>query len=233
VLRFRFRLLCEKTRTSEESTAPDVTRVTESGGDKRKVATKDRRGVATERYDVWWRVQLRAGVGRLVGRATDGVVRAAAVPISDVPCCSANGRKAAVLTLRSTARMLKSNDPRVPIAAHAYLDLVAFWGAVELATVDELAEKYEYRQSMFSGVDLLAGRKFVERWSLPLADLGRDHVRRLIAELGHGRAAATEGRQWTQLRAVLRWWQTEGITTATSRHASASSAARAPNPGRR
>lgn len=31
------------------------------GGGKRKVATKDRRGVVTERYDVRWRVQLRSG----------------------------------------------------------------------------------------------------------------------------------------------------------------------------
>ena len=127
---------------------------------------------------------------------------------------SANGRKAACLTLRSTARLLKPNAPRVPRAAHAYLDLVSFRGAGEPATVEEFAEKYEYRGGVLSGADLLAGRAFLERWSLPVADLNRDHVRRLIAELGHGRAAATEGRRWTQLRAVLRWWQTEGITTA-------------------
>ena len=29
-----------------------------------------------------------------------------------------------------------------------------------------------------------------------------------------GRKAATEGRRWTQLRAVLRWWQKKGITDA-------------------
>jgi hypothetical protein len=30
----------------------------------------------------------------------------------------------------------------------------------------------------------------------------------------HGPAAATQGRRWTELRAVLRWWHVEGITTA-------------------
>ena len=237
----------------------DVTRVTGVGGGKRKVATKDRRGAATERYDVRWRVQLCPGETRMFRQRfdrsgdADGLVRrlqAVGLPASgwhldddgrpsDEPAsigspaegltvwsalqlyrtatwrgASANGRKAACLTLRATARVLKANAPRVPLAAQAYLGLVSFRGAVEPATVEEFAEKYEYRGGVFSGADLLAGRAFLERWSLPVADLDRDHVRRLIAELGHGRAAATEGRRWTQLRAVLRWWQTEGITSA-------------------
>ena len=105
------------------------------------------------------------------------------------------GAKAAAFTLRTTARLLKLNAPRVPLAAHAYLDLVSFRGAVEPATVDELAEKFEYRSCVFGAADLLVGCVFLERWSLPVVDLDRDHVRRLIAELGHGRAAAAEGRR--------------------------------------
>ena len=253
----------------------DVTRVTVLGGGKRKVATKDRRGAVTERYDVRWRVQLRAGETRMFRQRfdrsvdADGLVRrlqAVGLPASGWHLddagrpsdelvsvgsspegltvwsalqlyrtatwrgASANGRKAACLTLRATARVLKANAPRVPLAARAYLGLVSFRGAVEPATVEEFAEKYEYRGGVFSGADLLAGRAFLERWSLPVADLDRDHVRRLIAELGHGRAAATEGRRWTQLRAVLRWWQTEASPAPTSRRASASSAARASRP---
>ena len=49
---------------------------------------------------------------------------------------------AAVLTLRTTARPLKPNSPRVLLAANAYLNLVAFRGAVEPATVREFAERY-------------------------------------------------------------------------------------------
>ena len=237
----------------------DVTRVTVLGGGKRKVATKDRRGAVTERYDVRWRVQLSSGETRVFRQRfdrsgdADGLVRrlqAVGLPASgwhlddngrpsDEPVsvgspaegltvwsalqmyrtatwrgASANGRKAACLTLRATARVLKPNAPRVPLAANAYVDLVSFPSAVEPTAVDDLAEKYAYRDGVLGAADLLAGRAFLERWSLPVADLDRDHVRRLIAELGHGRAAATEGRRWTQLRAVLRWWQTEGITTA-------------------
>ena len=243
VLRFRFRLLCKETRTSEEPVGLEVTRVTVSGGGKRKIATKDRRGAVTERYDVRWRVQLRSGETRMFRQRFDRSVdaeslirrlQAVGLPVSgwhldddgrpsDEPVsvsspaegltawsalqlyrsatwrgASANGRKAAALTLRTTARLLKPTASRLPLAAQAYLDLVAFRAAVEPASVDELAEKYAYREGVFSGVDLLAGRTFVERWSLPLVDLDRDHVRRLIAELGHGRAAATEGRRWTQ-----------------------------------
>ena len=35
------------------------------GGGKRKVAMKDRRGAATERYDVRWRVQIHSGDTRM------------------------------------------------------------------------------------------------------------------------------------------------------------------------
>lgn len=239
--------------------ALDVTRVTVLGGGKRKVATKDRRGAVTERYDVRRRVQLRSAETRMFRQRFDRSVdadslvrrlRAVGLPASgwhldddgrpsDEPVsvgsraegltvwsalqlyrsatwrgASANGRKSAALTLRTTARLLKPNAPHFPLASHAYLDLVAFRGAVEPATADELAEKYEYRGGVFSAADLLIGRVFLERWSLPVADLDCDHVRRLIAELGHGRAAATEGRRWTQLRAVLRWWHVEGVTDA-------------------
>ena len=178
----------------------DVTRVTVMGGGKRKVATKDRRGAVTERHDVRWRVQLRAGDTRMfrqrfdrsVDADADGLVRrlqAVGLPASgwhldddgrpsDEPesisslaegltvwsalqlyrsatwrGASTNGRKAAALTLRTTARLLKLNAPRVPLAAHAYLDLVSFRGAVEPATADELAEKYEYREGVFGGRD--------------------------------------------------------------------------------
>ena len=55
---------------------PDVTRVTVLGGGKRKVATKDRRGAVTERYDVRWRVQLRSGETRMFRQRVDRFVDA-------------------------------------------------------------------------------------------------------------------------------------------------------------
>ena len=124
---------------------------------------------------------------------------------------SANGRKAAAFTLRTTARVLKPNAPTLPTATRAYLDLIACRAADEPTDASALVEKFEYHGEVFGAADLLAGRRFLERWSLPVADLDRDRVRRLIAELGQGRAAATEGRRWTQLRAVLRWWHDEAI----------------------
>ena len=62
--------------------------------------------------------------------------------------------------------------------------------------------------------DLLDGRRFLEKWSLPLDQLDRSRVRDLIGELGTGRAASTEGRRWAQVRAVLRWWHEEQLITA-------------------
>lgn len=127
---------------------------------------------------------------------------------------SGNGRKSAAFTLRAAARVLKPNAPALPTHARAYLDLIAFRAADQPADASALAEKLEYDGELFDASDLIAGREFIERWSLPIADLDRDRVRQLIAEMGQGRAAATEGRRWTQLRAVLRWWQQEGIATA-------------------
>ncbi|MEO5898527.1 MAG: tyrosine-type recombinase/integrase [Ilumatobacteraceae bacterium] len=53
-----------------------MTRVTVLGGGKRKVATKDRRGAVTERYDVRWRVQLRSGETRMFRQRFDRSVDA-------------------------------------------------------------------------------------------------------------------------------------------------------------
>ena len=238
--------------------ALDVVRVTVMGGGKRKVATRDRRGAVTDRYDVRWRVQLRSGETRMFrqrfGRAVDAdqfVSRLRAAGLSSSgwhldddgrptdrasatgspasltvwdallryrsatwPGASANGRKTAAFTLRAVARVLKPNAPALPTRARAYLNLIAFRAADEPAEVSALAEKYEYEGELFGASDLITGREFIERWSLPIADLDRDRVRRLIAEMGAGRAAATEGRRWAQLRAVLRWWHDEGIVTA-------------------
>jgi integrase len=239
--------------------ALDVTRVTVLGGSRKRVTTRDRRGVVTERYEVRWRALLHSGESRMFrqrfDRAADADqfvsrLRAVGLPASGwhldddgrpsdeaivaAPTtenltvwaalqmyrsatwrgASANGRKAAVFTLRTTARVLKPNAPALPAATRAYLDQIAFRAADEPTDASAHVEKLEYHGEVFGVADLLAGRRFLERWSLPVADLERDRVRRLIAELGHGRAAATEGRRWTQLRAVLRWWHVEGITTA-------------------
>ena len=68
---------------------------------------------------------------------------------------------------------MKPNAPRVPLAARADLDLVAFRGAVEPRSADELAERYEYRNGVFSAADLFAGRTFLERWTQLRAVLRR------------------------------------------------------------
>jgi integrase len=124
---------------------------------------------------------------------------------------SGNGRKVAAPSLRAMARILRTDAPTLPSATRAYLDLVAFRAATEPDELSLRSEKYSHDGRVFSAVEIIAGRAFLERWSLPLVDLDRSHIRHLIAELGTGRAASTEGRRWTQVRAVLRWWHDEGF----------------------
>jgi integrase len=238
--------------------ALDVTRVTEMGGSRKRVTTRDRRGVVTERYEVRWRALLRCGESRMFrqrfDRAADADqfvsrLRAVGLPASGwhrdddgrpsdetvmaAPTtenltvwaalqlyrsatwrgASANGRKSASFTLRTTARVLKPNAPALPTAARVPRpDRVP---RCRRADRRERARR-EVRVPRRGVRCCRPPRRpaIPERWSLPVTDLDRDRVRRLIAELGHGRAAATEGRRWTQLRAVLRWWHVEGITTA-------------------
>jgi hypothetical protein len=51
--------------------ALDVTRVTVLGGSRKRVATRDRRGVVTERYEVRWRALLRCGESRMFRQRFD------------------------------------------------------------------------------------------------------------------------------------------------------------------
>ena len=93
----------------------------------------------------------------------------------------------------------------------AYLELIAFRGESEPWDLHErVAERIDHDGTWFSTADLEGGRRFLERWSLPLAQLDRNHVRKLIAQLGYGRSAATEGRRWPQIRAVPNWWRDAG-----------------------
>ena len=72
----------------------------------------------------------------------------------------------------------------MPSATLAYLDTIAFRCERE---PDDLAltmpGMMAHNGRAFSAADLDAGRAFLERWSLPLADLERSHIRALIAEL--------------------------------------------------
>ena len=125
---------------------------------------------------------------------------------------SGNGRRAAATVLRAMAKTLRAGAPKVPSATLAYLDTIAFRCENEpdgLALVE--TQKVVHVGRVFCADDIDAGRAFLERWSLPLADLERSHIRALIAELGSGRAPATEGRRWTQMRAILRWWADEDL----------------------
>ena len=104
------------------------------------------------------------------------------------------------------AKTLRAGAPRVPSSTLAYLDRIAFRCENEPDDLTlTMPGKVVHNGRAFSAVDLDAGRAFLERWSLPLANLERSHIRALIADLGSGRAAATEGRRWSQMRAILRW----------------------------
>ena len=110
------------------------------------------------------------------------------------------------------AKTLRAGAPKMPPAAPAYLDTIAFRCENE---PDDLAlvvtQKVVHNGRVFSADDIDAGRAFLERWSLPLANLERSHIRALITELVGGRAPATGGRRWTQMRAILRWWADEDL----------------------
>ena len=102
--------------------------------------------------------------------------------------------------------------PTVPSATLAYLDTIAFRCENEPDNLTlTMPGKVVHNGRVFRADDLDAGRAFLERWSLPLANLERSDIRALIAELGSGRAAATEGRRWTQMRAILHWWADEDL----------------------
>ena len=110
------------------------------------------------------------------------------------------------------AKTLRAGAPKMPPAAPAYLDTIAFRCENE---PDDLAlvvtQKVVHNGRVFSADDIDAGRAFLERWSLSLANLERSHIRALITELVGGRAPATGGRRWTQMRAILRWWADEDL----------------------
>ena len=125
---------------------------------------------------------------------------------------SGNGRRTAAPVLRAMAKTLRAGAPKVPSATLAYLDTIAFRCENEPDNLTvTMPGKVVHNGRVFSASDLDAGRAFLERWSLPLANLERSHIRALIADLGSGRAAATEGRRWSQMRAILRWWADEDL----------------------
>lgn len=128
---------------------------------------------------------------------------------------SANGRKNAAPSLRAMGALLRPGAPSMPGAAKAYLDLIAFRRDREPDGASALSDKeLAHRGRLYSPSDLLDGRRFLKTWSLFLDQLDRSRIRDLIGKLGTGRAASTEGRRWTQVRAVLRWWHEEELITA-------------------
>ncbi len=127
---------------------------------------------------------------------------------------SANGRKIAVYALRAMARLTEPRSRAIPPATLAYLDKIAFRSEHEPSDHELRKRIVEHASVRFSGDQLLEGRKWLERHSLPLGDLDRTIIRRLVAELGDGRAPATEGRRWVQVRSILNWWRHEGLITA-------------------
>jgi hypothetical protein len=118
---------------------------------------------------------------------------------------SGNGRKSAAPALRALAQLTPPDAPRPPTTVAAYLDLVAFRNETE---PDDLWHTHPdgviHHGVHHTADDLAAGRRWLERWSLPVAQLTRTHIRTVVTRLGAGRSPATEGRRWTQVRAALR-----------------------------
>lgn len=122
---------------------------------------------------------------------------------------SANGRKTHAYVLRAMARVMTERAPAIPPTAEAYLACIAF--RAETEPTDRALAPIKRHRSGFTGTELLGGRQFLERWSLLLSEFTTEHVRHLIAEVGTGRAASTEGRRWGDMTTVLRWWVNEEL----------------------
>jgi hypothetical protein len=109
-----------------------------------------------------------------------------------------NGRKSATPALRALALLTRPDTPRPPTTVAAYLDLVAFRNETE---PDDLSHTHPdgvtHHGVHHTADDLTAGRRWLERWSVPVAQLTRTHIRSVVTRLGAGRSPATEGRRWT------------------------------------
>jgi integrase len=125
---------------------------------------------------------------------------------------SGNGRKNHSYSLRMMARYLvRDNAPPPPSSVDAYLRLVAFRNIVE-PTRDELLALGEIESTgpgtprgPVPAYELWEGREWLEEHSLPLAQLSRVHLRRMLTAIGEGRAANTERRYWISVKSVLNW----------------------------
>lgn len=125
---------------------------------------------------------------------------------------SANGRKSVAPALRALARLVVDEAPPVPPEVDAYLSTIAFRNEHEPEHVDLVAANgVTFHGEHVTAKDLEAGRDWLATWSLPAAQLTRAHLRKVIARLGHGRAAATEHRRWTDVKAAVRWLAREEL----------------------
>jgi integrase len=128
---------------------------------------------------------------------------------------SGNGRKGASYSLRAMTRTLVEDDaPSAPIGVEGYLRTVAFQSETEPSDQElqrmadefgDLVHRDRRQVERWTVAQIIEGREWIIDHSLPTHALTRDHLRTLIAELGKGRAPATERRWWTGVKTVLNW----------------------------
>jgi integrase len=128
---------------------------------------------------------------------------------------SGNGRKSASYALRAMVRTLvRSNARKPPGSVDGYLRVIAFQSETE-PTDEQLVEKADEsgdithrdrgRFERWTIGEVIEGREWLVANSLPVGELDRDDLRKLVTELGQGRAPNTERRRWTTVKAVLNW----------------------------
>lgn len=132
---------------------------------------------------------------------------------------SGNGRKSASYALRAMVRTLVKDDaPKPPVGVDGYLRAIAFRSESEptdqhLAELadecGDVAHRDRGRIERWTVAQIVEGRDWLITNSLAVGDLDRDRLRKLIAELGQGKAPNTERRHWTTVKAVLNWGAAE------------------------
>src|SRR4051794_13316463 len=91
---------------------------------------------------------------------------------------SGNGRKSAAPALRALAQLTRPDAPRPSTSVAAYLDLVAFRDETEPNHLGRThPDGLVHHGVHHSPDDLTAARRWLERWSHPVAQLNRAHIR--------------------------------------------------------
>lgn len=125
---------------------------------------------------------------------------------------SPSGRKAASYAMSGfVIGTIAQGAGTPPPATQAYLSMLA-WRAGRFVET-ELPEQLRYGGETYSCGELVRSREWLQRSSLPLADLTPKLIQSVVNDMGDGQATGSEQRRWSSLRAMLKWaFKTERLS---------------------